>query len=157
MLKLSRRISLNGRNKKAVKIPSSIEYHPDNRTQAHVDGWGTVLIIIFYLWKAHAYQNFFFRILNILILINCSGQTSTQFRLRNAIVDLTLAEIAIIKFAHWERIMQDLVRCVTFYLLTLERSFNRDINLRVTLEDRCSTEKQRRSANRPSFTCTNRL
>lgn len=40
MLKLSSRIKLDGTTRKAVTLPSSMDYFPENRTNAHVDGWG---------------------------------------------------------------------------------------------------------------------
>lgn len=41
MFKLSTKINLDGKTKKAVTLPNNMFYSPKNRTDAHVDGWGT--------------------------------------------------------------------------------------------------------------------
>lgn len=40
MLKLNRRISLNGSTKKAVRLPYSSNYYPADHSSAYVQGWG---------------------------------------------------------------------------------------------------------------------
>lgn len=40
MLKLSRKISLDGKTKKIIKLPSSSTYFPEKNTIAYVQGWG---------------------------------------------------------------------------------------------------------------------
>lgn len=40
ILKLSRKIMLDGITKLAVTLPTNTNYYPKNRTNAYVDGWG---------------------------------------------------------------------------------------------------------------------
>lgn len=40
MLKTAKRMSLNGSNKKAIRLPTSSSYYPEENTNAYIQGWG---------------------------------------------------------------------------------------------------------------------